>query len=257
VGCHALLQGIFPSQGLNLCLSRLLHWQPGSLPRVPPGKPLRSLSWRLSIDHEWRWFQRWKVHCISIPTQWDIPLVLNREQRASAQWLSKLDMSLPESLTWVTYFRVGGRQWVWGWVPLGKSTGLLPCGNSYIGLSLWSQILLKQNMCKRSPWIPRKRLTNTILHSSQQDLLEGLRDSKGENQANEQPETRSWERSRCWRKCISTSLQGQLEFPTETSRRRDSSQETESAFTPASPDSSQLHQDSYRSSKNFPCLSLL
>ena len=37
VGCHALLQGIFPTQGLNLHLSCLLHWQAGSLPLVPPG----------------------------------------------------------------------------------------------------------------------------------------------------------------------------------------------------------------------------
>ena len=29
VGCHALLQGIFPTQGLTL---HLLHWQAGSLP---------------------------------------------------------------------------------------------------------------------------------------------------------------------------------------------------------------------------------
>ena len=31
VGCHALLQGIFPARGLNLCLLCLLHWQAGSL----------------------------------------------------------------------------------------------------------------------------------------------------------------------------------------------------------------------------------
>ena len=30
VGCHALLQGIFPTQGSNLCLPCLLHWQVGS-----------------------------------------------------------------------------------------------------------------------------------------------------------------------------------------------------------------------------------
>ena len=36
VGCHAFLQGIFPTQGSNLCLLYLLHWQPGSLPLVPP-----------------------------------------------------------------------------------------------------------------------------------------------------------------------------------------------------------------------------
>ena len=30
VGCHALLQGIFPTQGSNPCLLSLLHWQSGS-----------------------------------------------------------------------------------------------------------------------------------------------------------------------------------------------------------------------------------
>ena len=37
VGCHSLLQGIFPTLGLNLCL---LHWQADSLPSAPPGKGL-------------------------------------------------------------------------------------------------------------------------------------------------------------------------------------------------------------------------
>ena len=37
VGCHALLQGIFPTQGSNPCLLCLLHWQAGSLPPAPPG----------------------------------------------------------------------------------------------------------------------------------------------------------------------------------------------------------------------------
>ena len=27
VGCHALLQGVFPTQGLNMCLLPLLYWQ--------------------------------------------------------------------------------------------------------------------------------------------------------------------------------------------------------------------------------------
>ena len=39
VGCHALLQGIFLTQGLNLRLFRLLHWQAGSLSLLPPGEP--------------------------------------------------------------------------------------------------------------------------------------------------------------------------------------------------------------------------
>ena len=38
VGWHALVQGIFPTQGLNPGLLCLLHWHMGSLPLVPPGK---------------------------------------------------------------------------------------------------------------------------------------------------------------------------------------------------------------------------
>ena len=44
VGCHALLQGIFPAQGLNPRLLRLLHWQAGSLPLAPLGKSLTLLN---------------------------------------------------------------------------------------------------------------------------------------------------------------------------------------------------------------------
>ena len=36
--CHFFLQGIFPTQGSNLCLLHLLQWQAGFLPLVPPGK---------------------------------------------------------------------------------------------------------------------------------------------------------------------------------------------------------------------------
>ena len=39
VGCHAFLQGIFLTQGLNQCLLCLLQWQPSSLPLAPPGRP--------------------------------------------------------------------------------------------------------------------------------------------------------------------------------------------------------------------------
>ena len=40
VGCHALLQGIFPTQGLNPHLLCPLHWQAGSLPLALAGKPI-------------------------------------------------------------------------------------------------------------------------------------------------------------------------------------------------------------------------
>ena len=36
VGCHFLLQGVFPTQGSNLRVLHLLHWQVGSLPPAPP-----------------------------------------------------------------------------------------------------------------------------------------------------------------------------------------------------------------------------
>ena len=38
VGCHTLLQGIFPTQELNSRLLYLLHWQARSLSLAPPGK---------------------------------------------------------------------------------------------------------------------------------------------------------------------------------------------------------------------------
>ena len=38
MGCHFLLQGIFPTQGLNPCLLHLLHWQVDSLPLSHLGK---------------------------------------------------------------------------------------------------------------------------------------------------------------------------------------------------------------------------
>ena len=37
VGCHALLQGIFPTQGWHLYLLHLLHWQGDSLPLAALG----------------------------------------------------------------------------------------------------------------------------------------------------------------------------------------------------------------------------
>ena len=39
MGYHALLPGIFPTQGSNLHFLCLLRWQVGSLPLAPPGKP--------------------------------------------------------------------------------------------------------------------------------------------------------------------------------------------------------------------------
>ena len=40
VGCHFLLQGIFPTQESNPCLLCLLRWQVGSLLLLPHGRPV-------------------------------------------------------------------------------------------------------------------------------------------------------------------------------------------------------------------------
>ena len=45
IGCHFLLQGIFPTQGLNLWFLCLLYWQADSLPLSPPGKALLNSTW--------------------------------------------------------------------------------------------------------------------------------------------------------------------------------------------------------------------
>ena len=44
VGFHFLPQDFLATQGLTLGLLHLLHWQMGSLPLVPPGKPQEMLA---------------------------------------------------------------------------------------------------------------------------------------------------------------------------------------------------------------------
>ena len=49
VGCHFLLQGIFPTQGWNPTLLRLLQWQTGSFQLVPPGKSISNAN----LNHDY------------------------------------------------------------------------------------------------------------------------------------------------------------------------------------------------------------
>ena len=51
-GCYALLQGIVPIQGSNLSLLHILHWQAGSLPLAPPGKPANQLYSNENVKRE-------------------------------------------------------------------------------------------------------------------------------------------------------------------------------------------------------------
>ena len=53
VGCHALLQGIFPTQGSNDCLFRLLRWQADSLPLAIPGGPQNESGLSFMLCRSW------------------------------------------------------------------------------------------------------------------------------------------------------------------------------------------------------------
>ena len=54
MGCHALLQGVFLTQALNLRLLQLLHWQPDSLPLVEKAVAPHSstLAWKIPWTEE-------------------------------------------------------------------------------------------------------------------------------------------------------------------------------------------------------------
>ena len=88
VGWHALLQGVFPTQGLN---PLLLHWQVGTLPLALPGKPQLQFSSvaqlcptlcnpmnrstpGLPVHHQLLEFTQTHVHQVSDPIQPSHPL---------------------------------------------------------------------------------------------------------------------------------------------------------------------------------------
>ena len=54
VSCHAILQRIFLTQGSNPCLLCLLHWQAGSLPLEPLGKPVYVDTYRTVTKIDYR-----------------------------------------------------------------------------------------------------------------------------------------------------------------------------------------------------------
>ena len=102
MGC-ALLQGIFPTQGSNLRLFGFLHWQAGSLPLAPPGKPIK---FQYTVFLEWvskcprsspktsqqteanlyhvTWFPNLQnpggFRCESPPPLWEAPHIIQAEE---------------------------------------------------------------------------------------------------------------------------------------------------------------------------------
>ena len=68
VGCHALLPGIFPAQGLKPYLLCLLHWQASSLPLVPPGKPQKAISCKYFLVSARLWDGMCRIFPLTIIT---------------------------------------------------------------------------------------------------------------------------------------------------------------------------------------------
>ena len=64
MGCHALLQGIFLTQGWNPHLFCLLHWQVGFLPLAPAGKPFPQHNTHLSL-HIFPQHPLYSLYCYS------------------------------------------------------------------------------------------------------------------------------------------------------------------------------------------------
>jgi len=72
VGFQALLQGNFLTQGLKLCLLYLLHWQVGSLPPGPPGKPEQNHAGSSVMNFPNLQNVRNKFLCLWLPSWWHI-----------------------------------------------------------------------------------------------------------------------------------------------------------------------------------------
>ena len=99
VGYHAILQGIFPTQGSNQHFLWLLHWQEGSLPLAHPG------GWK------WKWSHS-VVSDSSTPRDCDLPgsSVHGIFQARVLEWVAvcfSRGSSQPRDQTWVS--RIVGR----------------------------------------------------------------------------------------------------------------------------------------------------
>ena len=96
VGCHFLLQGIFPTQELNPRILCLLHWQVDCLPLAPPGKP----------------------SCLPTITYIQV-LPKSGKQQGLPPWLQKMDSNLHGSKSVVN----AGVSWLHSLIGLGQGAG--------------------------------------------------------------------------------------------------------------------------------------
>ena len=111
VGCCALLQGIFPTQGLNPHLLCPLHWQTGSSPLMPPGKPCPTRLVSLKEGENWTGLHPWRSLCLYQPRNTrNCQKTRSKQEREGSRINSpgeSLDLGLPDSKTMTAYIPVG------------------------------------------------------------------------------------------------------------------------------------------------------
>ena len=119
VACHALLQGIFLTQGPNLCLLCLLHWQVGSLPLVSPAKGEAPVFWSPDANS-------WPIG--KVPDCWE---TLRAEgEEGIRRWEAWMASPMQRTWIWANFGRWGEGQGglacysPWGGKELGKTGGM-------------------------------------------------------------------------------------------------------------------------------------
>ena len=142
MGCHALLQGIFLTQGSNLCLLHLLHWLVDYLPLAPPGKPNYLLLYFLVItlngfiifhQEDNLWFPP-AMAPLSSTLAWETPW-MEEPHRLQSMGLLRVRHDWETSLSLFTFMH-----WRRKWQPTpvflpGESQGQ----RSLVGFRLWGR----------------------------------------------------------------------------------------------------------------------
>ena len=131
VGCHALLQGIFPTQESNLHLLCLLHWQVGSLSLAPPGKPSQFLKKSVSPESNCQSNQRQKLKWLSCVRLFVTPWIVANQAPLSVgfssacKFLSQQNQEILKLTCIINYMKKRDHIYLIHYYILGILTGTL------------------------------------------------------------------------------------------------------------------------------------